>query len=175
MLPNSSRLVITPMTERVFQSIFLAIHYDFGGAPFGPAGTGKTETVKDLSKRIARNAFVFNCSTEMSLGTMAELLSGICACAYWSCFDEFNRIPLSCLQVLSELFIRIQNTKRKHKATRGGVHEIELENNLVPFKIECGLFVTLNPYTLGRNEMPSNLKNMFRVISMILPDVELIA
>ena len=109
------------------------------------------------------------------MGTMAELLSGICACGYWSCFDEFNRIPLSVLQVLSELFIKIQDTKRAHRLNKYGVHEIELEGNLVPFKMECGLFVTLNPYSLGRNEMPSNLKNMFRVISMILPDVELIA
>ena len=77
--------------------------------------------------------------------------------------------------MLSELFIKIQDTKRSHRATKGGIHEIDLDNNLVPFKIDCGIFITLNPYVLGRNEMPSNLKNMFRVVSMILPDVEMIA
>jgi dynein heavy chain len=100
--------VVTPLTERVFQSIFLAIHYDFGGAPCGPAGTGKTETMKDICKRIARNCFVFNCSTDMNLQTLGELICGVVACGYWSCFDEFNRINLGVLQVLSELFIKIQ-------------------------------------------------------------------
>ena len=75
----------------------MAIHYDFGGAPYGPAGTGKTETMKDICKRIARNCFVFNCSSEMNVTTLSELMCGVCACGYWSCFDEFNRINLDVL------------------------------------------------------------------------------
>ena len=53
-LPNSSRLVITPLTEKVFQSLYLALHFQYGGAPIGPVGTGKTESIKELSKMIAR-------------------------------------------------------------------------------------------------------------------------
>ena len=60
-LSNSARLVISPLTERCFQALFLALHFKYGGAPIGPAGTGKTESIKELSRTLARHCFIFNC------------------------------------------------------------------------------------------------------------------
>jgi dynein heavy chain len=57
-------------------TITTALTFYLGGAPAGPAGTGKTETVKDLAKSLAIKCVVFNCGENMNAKGLGNTFEG---------------------------------------------------------------------------------------------------
>lgn len=167
------RLVRTPLTDRCFLTLTQALCQRLGGSPYGPAGTGKTESVKALGVQLGRFTLVFCCDDTFDFQAMGRIFLGICQVGAWGCFDEFNRLEERILSAVSQ---QIQNIQLGLKqGVDDPKSQIELVGRQLSVNANTGIFITMNPGYAGRSNLPDNLKKLFRSVAMSKPDKELIA
>lgn len=169
---NAAKLVHTPLTDKCYLTLTQGMHMGFGGNPYGPAGTGKTESVKALGGQFGRQVLVFNCDEGIDFQAMGRIFLGLVKCGAWGCFDEFNRLKEDQLSAISQQIQVIQD------AIKDRIGTISLLNRTIDVDFNAGIFVTLNPAGKGyggRSKLPDNLKALFRPVAMGRPDNNLIA
>ena len=165
----AEKLIQTPLTDRCYLTLTQGLYFRLGGAPFGPAGTGKTESVKALGGQLGRFVLVFNCDENFDFKAMGRIFVGLCQVGAWGCFDEFNRLEERILSAVSQQILIIQLGLREYSK------QIDLMGKTIKLNHQMGIFVTMNPGYAGRSQLPDNLKQLFRQMAMVKPDKDMIA
>uniref|UniRef100_A0A915D2S6 Dynein heavy chain, cytoplasmic n=1 Tax=Ditylenchus dipsaci TaxID=166011 RepID=A0A915D2S6_9BILA len=154
------KLVKTPLTDRCYFTMTQALHCRLGGLLFGPAGTGKTESVKALGHHLGRFVLVFNCDETFDFQAIGRIL-------VWFCQER----------MLSAVSQQIQTIQESVKADEE--MKVDLVGKRLSVNSNMAIFIAMNPaipirYS-GRSNLPDNLKQLFRSLAMTQPDRKLIA
>ena len=163
------RLVMTELTEKCYQVLSVALHQIKGGSVEGPTGTGKSETVKDISKACGKQCIVFNCSEGLDYRPLGKFIKGLACSGAWSCFDEFHRIKRSVLSIVSHDILTL------HRGIQAQMSSMMLGETDIVLNPTCAIFITMKSQNSLEEKIPDNFKALFRSVAMIKPDSRKIA
>ncbi|GIQ80521.1 dynein heavy chain [Kipferlia bialata] len=168
-----ARIVHSALTDKCIDACMVGMGLGYGGNPYGPAGSGKTETVKYLAGVLGRPVITFNCDAEADVGAIRRVLTGVVLLGAFGCFDEFNRLSERTLHLLANDIKAIQSSIRG-----GGESTLSLGGRAVHVTRGAAVFVTLNPASReyrGRSQLPDNVKQLLRPVHMARADIDTIA
>ncbi|XP_047546081.1 cytoplasmic dynein 2 heavy chain 1-like [Vanessa atalanta] len=169
---NTGQFVRTETTDESFLILTQSLHLGLVGNPIGPAGTGKTESVKALGCLFGRLVLVFNCDEAMDAECMGRLLTGVALCGAWGCFDEFNRLSAATLAAVSHQFASLLAATRRVDPNGAGDRTALLNGKQVIVSEWCGVAATMNPVTRGyggRRSLPPALQHALRPLALRPP------
>lgn len=83
----------------------------------------------------------------MNSKSLGNVFKGLASSGAWGCFDEFNRIAVEVLSVVSTQFKSILD------AIRGKRPTFQLDRHEISLDPTCAVFITMNPGYLGRTEV----------------------
>ncbi|XP_013174903.1 PREDICTED: cytoplasmic dynein 2 heavy chain 1-like [Papilio xuthus] len=168
---NTGQFVRTQLADECFLILTQASYLGSMGNPFGPAGTGKTESVKALGGLVGRLVLVFNCDEAMDAECMGRLLTGLALTGAWGCFDEFNRLSGDTLAAVSHQLTSLLAAMQKDTSAGDDAHAL-LNGKHVKVSSWCGVAATMNPCGRGyggRRALPAALCRVLRPVSMAQP------
>lgn len=151
----------------------------------GPAGSGKTETSKQMTnKEFGLVCVVFNCSEGLDLCGIQRMLSGVISTGGCLVMDEINRLSLDVLSVFAQMVLGVQRGLQlcggsilKPAETEYGksmahiqTTKIVFENTELNLQSTAAVIITQNPNYSGRQKLPANLVALFRAVSVMVPN-----
>ncbi|XP_024883298.1 dynein heavy chain 7, axonemal-like [Temnothorax curvispinosus] len=163
-------IVNTPLTDRCFRTVLQAYRYHSYSSIIGPTSTGKTETIKSLTRAIAKPSYVVNCSNSVSYDCVIRTFKGMISCGAWICFENFNQLRLELLSAIA------QNLTQMKQAVSSNSKIVNFEGCNLNLNASGNICVNVNSEQSGQHaDLPDNLKVLFRSVSMMAPDIDRIA
>ncbi len=166
-LGNKARIALTPLSDRCYRAMYTAASEHFGGAIAGCTGSGKSETLLDVSSAVATYFVQFSCSNNVLPTAFTRMFQGMASTGSWACFDNLDRLQPSVLGVMSQQLQEIRQVMMS-----SGETILELGGHATPLKLESAIFATMRctASSLCR-AIPSSVRNHFRMFTFHTPPV----
>ncbi|XP_029676723.1 dynein heavy chain 7, axonemal-like [Formica exsecta] len=162
-------IVNTPLTDRCFRTILQAYRYHMYSGIVGPTSSGKTETIRSLTRALAKLFYIVNCNNSISYDCTARIFKGVVSCGAWVCFENFDRLKLELLSAIAQNLMQIK------QAISSNLRTISFESYDLNLNVSGHVCINVDSAQSGYNNLPDNLKVLFRSVSMTAPDIGRIA
>jgi dynein heavy chain len=90
----------------------LSLNFAYGIAIEGYTSSGKTETTKEAAKSVGKMCFLLNCSSTLTIDSLLKFFKGFVSGGSWTCFDEFDRVPINVISVISQTILAVNTAVR---------------------------------------------------------------
>ncbi|KAM4694307.1 uncharacterized protein O3C94_004765 [Discoglossus pictus] len=157
-------LIMNSITEKCFLKISQMLQQVKGVVLQGDHGAGKSETIKGLAHLLGKFMFLFTCSSTSEISAISRVLNGTSQDGCWSCFDDFHLLPKGAVSVF------MHGAQALYDSMKTKLPKITLQDDYT-FVTDrnCNLFLT-GCWMSGSQGLPSNVRALFRTISLVVPD-----
>merc|ERR1711991_767965 len=110
-----------------------------GAAVIGPAGTGKSSTIRELANALGVFSPVLNCAPHTSYSAISSLISGSILSGHLLCLDEVDHLSLPILSTLSNHINALFHALAAHAPS------VTIDGSSLPLHRSASLAVTMDP------------------------------
>ncbi|XP_055889445.1 dynein axonemal heavy chain 8-like isoform X4 [Biomphalaria glabrata] len=159
----------TPVTEKCFLTMSLALKQIMGSLLVGPGGVGKTETIKGLANILGNFLGLFPLSKDQEPVSLGKIIQGLAMDGCWGCLKESQTLNQFALSVLLD-YVQSVFAALKAKQTYMNLGD----GSEIPLRNSVGIFLSMDMSIVPNMKLPSDITEAFRVISMLQPDTAML-